>query len=164
MWCQYLARHWPSCYDDEALMVRADRAKTTDPARADSFAEVGRRLLSAARAISEQGDSRHGSALAVLAVHTVIAVADAVTIHTGGRRSTSADHAAVLALLRDVLGNRLPDRIGKDLQRVIAEKDHYEYQGYVAGLAESRTLLDRAERVAAWGEEWLNTTPRLRAR
>jgi hypothetical protein len=70
---------------------------------------------------------------------------------------------AVLALLREVLGNRLPDRIAKELQRVIAEKDKSEYQGYVATLGEARALLDRAERIGAWCEEWLSLTPRLRA-
>ena len=143
-------------------MVRADRAKRTDPARADSYAEVGRRLLHAARAITEQGDARHASALAILAVHSVIAFGDAIAIHTGGRRSTSADHAAILALLRDVLGNRLPAKLAKDMQRVIAEQDRFEYQGYVADLNEARALLDRAERVGAWCEEWLTMTPRLR--
>ena len=144
-------------------MVRTDRAKRTDPARADSYAEVGRRLLHAARAITEQGDARHASALAILAVHRAIAHADAVAIHSGGKRSTAAEHVAVLALLREVLGNRLPDRIAKELQRVIAEKDKSEYQGYVATLGEPRALLDRAERIGAWCEEWLSLTPRLRA-
>jgi hypothetical protein len=144
-------------------MVRTDRAKRTDPARADSYAEVGRRLLHAARAITEQGDARHASALAILAVHSAIAHADAVAIHSGGKRSTAAEHVAVLALLREVLGNRLPDRIAKELQRVIAEKDKSEYQGYVATLGEARALLDRAERIGAWCEEWLSLTPRLRA-
>lgn len=144
-------------------MARTDRAKRTDPARADSYAEVGRRLLHAARAITEQGDARHASALAILAVHSVIAHADAVAIHTGGKRSTAAEHAAVLALLRDVLGNRLTDRIAREIQRVIAEKDKFEYQGYVATLTEARALLDRAERIGAWCEEWLSVTPRLRS-
>ncbi len=144
------------------MMARTDRAKRTDPARADSYAEVGRRLLHAARAINEQGDARHASALAILAVHSVIAYADATAIHTGGRRSTSTDHAAVLALLRDVLGNRLPEKTLKDIQRVIAEMDRFEYQGYVAELREARSLLDRAERIGAWSEEWLTVSPRLR--
>lgn len=143
------------------MMARTDRAKRTDPARADSYAEVGRRLLHAARAITEQGDPRHASALAILAVHSVIAYADAAAIHTGGRCSTSAHHAAVLALLRDVLGNRLPDKTSKDIQRVIAEKDRFECQGYVADLEEARALLDRAERIAAWCEEWLTASRRL---
>lgn len=144
-------------------MASTDRAKRTDPARAESYAEVGRRLLHAARAITEQGDARHASALAILAVHSVIAYADAVAIHSGGKRSTAADHAVVLALLRDVLGNRLPDKVAKEIQRVIAEKDKFEYQGYVASMSEARALLDRAERIGAWSEEWLNVTPRLRS-
>jgi len=144
-------------------MARNDRAKRTDPARADSYAEVGRRLLHAARAITEQGDDRHASALSILAVHATIAYADAIAIHSGGRRSTASDHAAVLALLHAVLGNRLTAGIAKDIQRVIAEKDKFEYQGYAAELAEARALLDRTERIAAWCEQWMNTTPRMQS-
>ncbi len=131
-------------------MVRTDRVKRTDPARTGSHAEVGRRLLYAARAIPEQGDARHASALPILAVHRVIAHADAVAIHSGGTRSTAAEHAAVLALRRDVLGSSLTDRVAKEIQRVIAEQDKLEYQSYVATLTEARALLDR--------EEWRSVT------
>jgi hypothetical protein len=144
-------------------MVRTDRTRRTDPTRADSYAEVGCRLLHAARAITEQGDARHASALAILAVHSVIAHADAVAFHSGGKRSTAAEHAAVLALLRDVLGNRLTDRVAKTIQRVIVEKDKFEYQGYGATLTEARALLDRAERVGAWCEEWRSVPARMRS-
>lgn len=47
------------------MMARIDRTKRTAPARADSYPEVGRRLLYAARAITEQGDARHANALAM---------------------------------------------------------------------------------------------------
>ena len=75
----------------------------------------------------------------------------------------SHEHAAILALLRDVLGNRLTDRVAREIQRVIAEKDKFEYHGYVTTLTEARALLDRAERIGAWCEEWLSVTPRLRS-
>jgi hypothetical protein len=145
------------------MMTKTDRSKRTDPVRADSYAEVGRRLLHAARAISEHADSRHGSALAILAVHTTIAYAGAICIHSGGRRSTSADHSAVVTLLRDTLGNRLNSAVARDVQRVIAEKDGFGYRGYVATLIEARALFDRAERIAAWCEGWLLSAPRSTA-
>lgn len=38
-------------------MTRTDRGKRIDPSRADSYAEVGRRLLHAGQAISGQGEA-----------------------------------------------------------------------------------------------------------
>ena len=61
-------------------MTRTDRVRRVDPARADGYAEVGRRLLLAGRAILDGADARHASALAILAVHAGIAYADAVGI------------------------------------------------------------------------------------
>ncbi|MBL0170481.1 MAG: hypothetical protein IPP90_07050 [Gemmatimonadaceae bacterium] len=90
----------------------------------------------------------------------MIAYADVVAIHNGGKRSTSAVHAVALALLCDELGNRLSDKIAKEIQRVIAEKDKFKYHGYVA-FSEARALPDCAERIGAWCEEWLTVTPRL---
>ena len=78
-------------------MTRTDRGKRVDPSRADSYAEVGRRLLHAGRAMLAQGDERHASALAILAVHAMIAFSDAVSVHVGGRKSTSTDHVAAKA-------------------------------------------------------------------
>jgi len=141
-------------------VTRTDRTKRIDPVRADSYAEVGRRLLHAGRTMADHGDRQHASALAILAVHAVIAYVDAVTIHAGGRKSTSADHAALGKLLRETLGNRLPDAQGKLIARVVSEKDQFEYQGYVASWAEASVILQRAERVGVWVEEVLTTLPR----
>lgn len=141
-------------------MTRTDRAKRVDPASAESYAEVARRLVHAGRTIVDHSDRRHASAVAILAVHAVIAYADAVTIHVSGRKSTSSDHSAVGKLLRETLGKRLPDAQAKLIARVISAKDQFEYQGYVATWAEASGLLQRAERVGAWVEEVLATLPR----
>lgn len=136
-------------------MTRTDRVRRVDPSRADAFAEVGRRLLSAGRAIREQGDPRHASALAILAVHAAIAYADAVCVHRGGRKSASADHQAALQLLRGILGNRLPEPMAKALARVLAEKDRVEYQGYVVTLREAVSVFELAQRFGTWAERVL---------
>lgn len=136
-------------------MTRIDRVKRVDPSRADTFAEVGRRLLSAGRAIREQGDARHASALAILSVHASIAYVDAVCVRAGGRKSTSPDHEAALAVLRSILGNRLPSAIAKAFDRVVAEKDRVEYQGWVMPMRDADAALASAERIAAWAEQQL---------
>jgi len=140
-------------------VTRADRTRSVDPTRADSYAEVGRRLLLAGRAILDGGDPRHASALAILAVHAGIAYADAVCILRGGRKSASADHAAALRLLRGILGNRLPDATARALQRLIAEKDRFEYQGLVVAMREAAAAFTAAERIGAWAENLLAGAP-----
>lgn len=140
-------------------MTRADRSRRVDPARADGYAEVGRRLLLAGRAILDGGDTRHASALAIIAVHAGIAYADAVCILRGGRKSVSADHAAALRLLRGILGNRLPDGIARALHRLIVEKERFEYQGMVVTMREASAAMESAERFGAWAENALSGTP-----
>lgn len=138
-------------------MVRRDRAKRVDATQAEGYAEVGRRLLLAGRAIEQQGDPQHASALAILAVHCAIAYTDALCIRLGGRKSTAADHTAAARLLKGVLGTRLPVMMERTLTRTLAEKERFGYQGYVAKLSEARALFARLERYAAWAEEMLIT-------
>jgi hypothetical protein len=136
-------------------VTRTDRFHRVDPAQADGYAEVGRRLLLAGRAILERGDQRHAPALAILAVHAGIAFADAVCVRKGGRKSTGGDHTAVVRLLRGILGAGLPDKVERDLGRLIAEKDRFEDQGYVVAMREAAAVFDRAERCGIWAEQVL---------
>ena len=138
-------------------MTRTDRFRRVDPAQADGYAEVGRRLLLAGRAILERGDERHAPALAVLAVHAGIAFADAVCVRKGGRKSTGGDHASAVPLLKATMGAGLPNRVERDLGRLLAEKDRFECQGYVVAMREAAAVFDRAERCAVWMEQVLLT-------
>jgi hypothetical protein len=133
-------------------VARTDRAQRVDPSQADTYAEVGRRLLQAGRVLSERSDPRHATALAIMSVHAAIAFADAAAIHAGGRKSTAHDHAAAARLLRAVLGTRLPKPIETAFSRILSEKDRYEYQGYLATTREANGLFARAEQIAAWTE------------
>ena len=133
-------------------MARLDRTKRIDPRLADNHAEVGRRLLHAGRAIVEHGDERHASALAILSVHVAISFADAVAIHSSGRKSTSSDHEASVRLLRAALGARLSTATENALRRLIGAKDRFEYQGYVATMREAAVLFGHAERIATWAD------------
>ena len=141
-------------------MGRTDRAQRVDPSQADNYAEVGRRLILAGRSMLERADARHASALAILSVHAVIAYADSICIHLGGRKSTSANHQAAVTLLRSIMGPRLGSATEKSLLRVLSEKDRFEYQGYVATMREAQQLFARAEEVATWAEGVLTSTHR----
>jgi hypothetical protein len=107
-------------------MARLDRTKRIDPAQADNYAEVARRLLLAGRAMLERADARHASALAILSVHAAIASTDSVCVHLAGRKSTSPDHHATLALLRDTVGPKLTTSVARSLERLMGEKDRFE--------------------------------------
>lgn len=137
-------------------MVRADRAKRVDPVRADGYAEVGRRLLLAGRAILESRDARHASGLVILAIHAVIAYADSISVRYGAKKSTSPDHAATVKLLRGILGARLPREMERLLERSVRDKDRFEYQGHVATMKEAEAMFARAERFGAWAERTLS--------
>jgi len=141
-------------------VTRADRAKRIDPAQADFYAELGRRLMHAGRAIVERDDTRHASALAILSIHAAIAFADAVTVHVGGRKSTSADHHAASRLVRATLGPRLSAGVETALSRLVGEKDRFEYQGYLATMREAAVLYAHAEKIGAWAEGVLVATRR----
>jgi hypothetical protein len=141
-------------------MARTDRAKRVDPVRADAYAELGRRLLLAGRAILEDRDGRHASGLVILGIHSVIAFSDALCVRFGGRKSTSSDHGHTLKLLRATLGAELPSEMAKLLERVVSEKDRFEYQGYVATIREAGTLFTKAERFGAWAERTLASKTR----
>jgi hypothetical protein len=140
-------------------MARTDRSKRIDPVRADSYAEVGRRLLLAGRAILENRDARHASGLAILAVHAVIAFSDSLCVRFGGRKSTSPEHDATVGLLRAILGSRLPKEMERLLERLVSDKDKFEYQGYVATMKEAEAMFARAEKFGRWTEEMLSSAP-----
>lgn len=142
-------------------MARTDRAKRIDPAQADNYAEVARRLLIAGRTAREHADPRHASALAILSIHAVIAYIDSVCVHLGGRKSMSSDHHSAVALLRSIMGSRLAKTTETALLKVLSEKDRFEYQGYVTTLREAERLLDRAERVGTWAESVLTSMRRV---
>ena len=137
-------------------MSRTDRTRRVEPARADGYAEIGRRLLLAGRTMAAQNDPAYASALAILAVHATIAFTDAVCIRFGGKKSASNDHGAAVALLRATLRERLPAAVERAVLRVVREKDTVEYDGYVVRRAEADRLFEHAERIGAWAESLLH--------
>jgi hypothetical protein len=111
--------------------------------------------MSAGRTIEGIGDARHASALAILCVHAVIAFVDSLCVRFAGKKSTSMDYLASIKLLRSALGSTLPNEVERLVERIVSEKDRFEYQGYVATQKEARALMKRAEQFAAWTERRL---------
>lgn len=63
-------------------------------------------------------------------------------------------------MLRAVFGSRLPAVIDTSLQRVLSEKDRFEYQGYLATMREAASMLKRAGEIGEWVERVLTTERR----
>jgi hypothetical protein len=84
-------------------------------------------------------------------VNAAIAYADALTVRFAGKVNR-ADHAAVVKVLRDALGNRLPDTQANRLRGILDHKDEAQYGVRAKSLSDALALLERLEKFAAWAE------------
>jgi len=74
-------------------------------------------------------------------VLAAIAYSDAVTARFLGRVN-QVDHAALPKLLRDALGNQLPDAQMRRLRRILQEKDETQYGARLKSRDEAQRLLE----------------------
>jgi len=142
-------------------VVRRRRAKTVDRALAIKYHAVGRGFLSAASDLSTVAveDESCGNAIALLAIHGAIAMADALAIAYGEQKSTDGDHGQAVSLLRDILRDRLPERAESQLRALVGAKDSVSYQGTYYQLGQGRTLLKRAQQFAQWADQMYQERP-----
>lgn len=135
-------------------MVRRGRRKNLDPHQAIKYFRVARSLRTSALdlvKISDEGSS-YGNAIAIVAIHSAIAYADALAIAYGGFKSTEGEHERAVDALQEALGARaVPGQI-KALRGIIKEKDSVSYQGIYYTLGEARQLVERLNAFADWAE------------
>ena len=113
-----------------------------------------REFRESARALVTLEDSRTYNPAIALMVNSAIAYADAITARYKAVVNTQ-DHAAAPRLLRDVLGNTLPDRQEKFYRRVLGRKDEVNYGARGTSLDEARRLLLELDDFAEWAESAL---------
>lgn len=89
-----------------------------------------------------------------LMVDCAIAYADAITAKRKSVVNTK-DHGSAPRLLREVLGNNLPDRQEKFYRRLLGRKDEVNYGARSAPLDEARRLLSELDDFAEWAENSL---------
>lgn len=65
------------------------------------------------------------------------------------------DHQSALRLLREVLGNRLPDKQEKFLRKLIGRKDEVNYGARSTTRDEAQRLPIELDQFAAWAEGML---------
>jgi hypothetical protein len=96
--------------------------------------------------------SSYGNAVALLAVHTAISIADAVLVACTGERSNERDHRSVLRPLRALCGFRRKDQAGiKHFAWLISQKTDFAYGDRRLNLENDVKLARvKAERFIAW--------------
>jgi hypothetical protein len=87
-------------------------------------------------------------------VLSAIAYSDAITAKRA-QVVNSQDHAAAPKLLREILGNQLPNRQHGHYKRLLGEKDMVQYGVRLVLHRQAVALLDDLKEFAAWVEEQL---------
>jgi hypothetical protein len=103
--------------------------------------------------LAEDGDI--GNPILSQVVHAAIAYTDALTVKFGSRINRH-DHNAAVKVLRDALGDRLPDVQERRLRRILGEKDAAQYGARMKRKAEAVKFLVELEEFARWAEVELN--------
>jgi len=117
------------------------------PARllqARDFHESARSLVTLAQSKS------YNSAIALM-VMAAIAYSDAITAKAK-QVVNKQDHQSAARLLREVLGNRLPDKQEKFFRKLLGCKDEVNYGARSTGFDEAQQLLEELDEFAVWAE------------
>jgi hypothetical protein len=116
--------------------------------------QQAREFREAARSLVTLEDSSTDNPAITLMVTCTIAYADAITARRQGVVNTK-DHASAPRLLREALGNKLPDRQQKIYRRLLGRKDEVNYGARSTSLDEAKLLLSDLDVFAEWAESAL---------
>lgn len=125
--------------------------KTVDAGHAQARLLQAREFHESARSLVTLAQARSYNGAITLMVTAAIAYSDAVTAKAGGVVNQQ-DHQGAPRLLREVLGNRLPDRQDKFFRKLLGRKDEVNYGARSATLEEAERLLSALDEFAAWAE------------
>lgn len=133
-------------------MVNLGKTRRTDRSQAERYLRVARALHSTAADLHElavEGDT-YGNAIAIVAIHSAIAYADALTIAFREIKSVDGDHAIAVATLRHAMGHRAEEGQMRRLGSIIDEKTTVSYQGQYYTVADSRIVVEKLDAFAEW--------------
>ena len=141
-------------------MVKRGRRTPAERHQAAKYRNVASALLRSAQDLEDVAadDARYGNAIAVIAIHAVIAYNDALTIAYGGFKSTEGEHEKAPDALIAALKNPSPTHVDL-LRAVVKKKDVVSYQGEYQTMGNAATILRRAEQFCAWAEETYQNRP-----
>lgn len=127
------------------------------PRRAATDGEWAGRLTQArefhesARSLVTLAENKSYNGAITVMVTAAIGYADAITAKHKGVVNKQ-DHQAASRLLREVLGNSLPDRQEKFFRRLLGRKDEVNYGARSTTLEEAERLMAELDEFAAWAE------------
>lgn len=136
-------------------MTRKGRSKPVDQGHHSSRLQLARAYLRQADDGLELLDA--GQPANPVVSHVVlaaIAYSDAATARFIGRVNQT-DHAALPRLLRDALGNQLPEAEMRRLRRILQQKDEAQYGARLKTRDEARQILADLHLFAQWVEDLL---------
>ncbi|HEY4083958.1 MAG TPA: hypothetical protein VGM81_24990 [Burkholderiaceae bacterium] len=112
--------------------------------QAREFRESARNLVTLA------GSTSYNGAIALM-VAAAIAYVDALTAKHKGVVNKQ-DHQAASRLLREALGNALPDKQEKFFRRLLGRKDEVNYGARSTSCEEAERILAELDDFASWAE------------
>ena len=110
-----------------------------------------REFHESARSLVTLAQSRSYNGAITLMVSASIGYADAISAKRKGVVNQQ-DHQAAPRLLREVLGNALPDSHEKFFRRLLGRKDEVNYGARSTSLDEAARLLAELDDFGAWAE------------
>lgn len=133
-------------------MTRKGPSKAVDTAYGNRRLAVARAFLKAAQDEAAVADETAvGNPIVSQVVNAAIAYADAISAARLGRVNQQ-DHEGIHKVLRDALGERLPEVQARRLRRILSMKDAAQYGARLLRKDEAARLLDEADAFARWAE------------
>jgi len=125
--------------------------KAVDGGHAPARLLQGREFHESARSLITLAQSESYNPAVTLMVTAAIAYSDAITAKARGIVNQH-DHQGAPRLLREVLGNRLPDKQEKFFRKLLGRKDEVNYGARSTAFDEAQRLLAELDDFAAWAE------------
>ncbi|MCW0236344.1 MAG: hypothetical protein OJJ21_22290 [Ferrovibrio sp.] len=107
-------------------MARLDSVADASPDWGRARLQLAHQYRDQAKQLIDLNDTGSGNPAMSLCVSAAIAYVDAVTAVVGLKRSTG-EHASALKLLRDVMRNKLEDKVGKAFNKLLNQKSEVQY-------------------------------------
>lgn len=125
--------------------------KTVDGGHSPARLLQAREFHESARSLVTLAQSQSYNGAVTLMITAAIAYGDAITSRARGVVNKQ-DHLNAPRLLREVLGNRLPDKQEKFFRKLLGRKDEVNYGARSTPLDEAHRLLAELDDFAAWAE------------
>lgn len=135
-------------------MTNRGPRKVVDAAHSSGRLLQAREFHESARNLVTIGQSNSYNGAITLMITAAIAYGDAMTAKAK-RVVNKQDHQSASKLLREALGNRLPDRQERFFRKLLGRKDEVSYGARSTTLDEAQRLLAELDDFAAWAEGML---------